>query len=178
MTFPKLRSGDIHLGGVNSWQPYTDSRFGPDFSHFSVSLRQFYPMTSGLAIGPNQDWETLHCSLQSPRGPHGRNLLYRLNFITLLQVPASCPNSPLPPMFQAWDSGPQPRPGIRGTKAELTVLITDQGVQILVSVLSPTHCVTLGRLPPHSGPRFPQQLLQFLLSGAPLFMSRVDHMLT
>lgn len=83
-----------------------------------------------------------------PEGPQHSRLLHGLYFISpATQVPASCPNSPLPHLFQFgfWTTSQTCDPCDQGRAESIN---HRSGIPILVSVLSPIHCVTLATLPP------------------------------
>lgn len=119
-----------------------------------MSLRQFQPRLPWHQVkvcpsAPIRTGQTLiHCSLQAWEDSTWG--IYAMGLISSpsTQVRAACPNSPLPPLFQVWDSGPRPRPGISVTKAELRASVAGQSSNpCLCSVTNSTVWPWAGYLP-------------------------------
>lgn len=98
MTFPKLRSSDSHLGGVNSWQPYTESQYWPNFSHFTVSLWKVYPrlLWHQVQVCPSAPVKTGEILILSKSWGAPAWGIYSVGLISSpsTQVPAFCPTHP------------------------------------------------------------------------------------
>lgn len=85
--------------------------------------------------------------------------LHGLDFIPSTQVHTSCP-APHPLSVQAWDLGPASPEAWDPCGSGRQNISPGSGVQILFSVQLPTHYVTLGSLPPQSGPQFPNYTMR------------------